>query len=1264
VHPANPNIVYVGAAQGGVYRSLDGGATWTPLMDSALSLAIGAITIDPLDPTRVFVGTGEGNLSGDSFFGVGLYRIDNADTTPVLSGPFEIRIPGTGTDAGNGHAFLGTSITKIVVDPANDNRIFVGNTVGVSGLDGTSICCGGTAPPSGSLGLYFSANALSDTPQFSLVAGLPGGGLGAVTDMALEPGSSSSLVVGVEDLNSPDNNPNTGIYRSTDATSAPAASPAFTETLNLEGEVIGFSFAINKVGPAVTVLAATDETDDVCVDSTGNAGLLRQSIDGGATWPNTIPGASGFCGGQCSYDKPVAMDPANASVIYIAGNADSDGGGPSARPFDACQSATFVKSTDGATFNIQDGSVHPNGHAIAIAPSDSSVIYFGNDGGIFKSTDSGSTWSSINTNGFSATQFQSLALHPSDRNFMIGGTQDNGTQLMAADGTWNRVDFSDGGYSLIDQNAPDTASVTMYHTFFNISGDLVGYAGVTSTANATEGNWNFFGCNDGVTPANGITCDDAVLFYAPLVRGPGNPNSVYYGTDRLYRSADGGTTNTVVSQTPIVDGAPVSTIAISPQNDNVRVVGLANGQVFVTTTGSSTLTDITGALPAAYVARAVIDPNNSNIAYVTLDDYGLNAGEHVWKTTNLSSPTPTWSASGSGIPDVPVNSFVVDPNDSGFLYAGTDIGVYHSSDGGATWTPFGAGLPRVAVFDIAIQNSNRVLRVATHGRGIWETAPEAPPTTSTTTTVSSSVNPSVFGQTLTFTATVTPAPTDGELVTFNDGTNPLGIGTIAGGVATLTTSSLAVGSHVISAVYAGDDNLLGSAGNLDTNPQVVSKADTTTVVASSPNASLFGQPVTFTATITDSSAGSTAAPAGTVQFVVDGVNFGAPVDLAAAGSNSSTAASQATASLSVAGSPHTVTANYVNADGNFSNSGSSLIGGQVVNPAVTLTAVESSSNPSVFGQSVTFTASVIDSSLGSTAPPTGAVQFVVDGINFGAPVTLTAESSNISTATSQATASLSVGGSPHTITANYVSADENFSNSSNSLNGGQTVTAADTTTVVTSDTNPSNLGQTVTFKATVSAVPPGSGTPTGNVTFKDGSTTLGTGTLSVGAATFATSSLSTGSHNITAVYGGDAGFTGSTSPILTQVVAQSADISVTLTHGPDPANLGGRLTFTATVHNNGPGTASVNFTETLVGRNTLVSAIPSLGTCSGAGPVHCDLGSMTNGQSITVTIVVTPIRQARTVSATATVTSDVFDSNPANNTASNTARVRFKPFHF
>src|SRR5207248_7177353 len=108
-------------------------------------------------------------------------------------------------------------------------------------------------------------------------------------------------------------------------------------------------------------------------------------------------------------------------------------------------------------------------------------------------------------------------------------------------------------------------------------------------------------------------------------------------------------------------------------------------------TGAKPQTNGTGPIPARNIAKAVIDPNNANTAYVTLDGYGLAVGQHVWKTTNLNGAPPTWvAAGGSGlnaIPDVPVNAFVVDPLNSQNLYAGTDTGVFRSMDAGPTWSP-------------------------------------------------------------------------------------------------------------------------------------------------------------------------------------------------------------------------------------------------------------------------------------------------------------------------------------------------------------------------------------------------------------------------------------------------------------------------------------------------------------------------------------------------------------------------------------------------
>jgi len=154
-----------------------------------------------------------------------------------------------------------------------------------------------------------------------------------------------------------------------------------------------------------------------------------------------------------------------------------------------------------------------------------------------------------------------IALHPTNRDFTLGGTQDNGTNQMQTGPAWLHVDNGDGGFTLIDQNASDTTNVVMYHTYFNASDALVGFA----ETDVAGGGFVFRGCGNGMTSANGISCSDAVNFYAPLAQGPGNPNTVYYGTDRLYRSPDKGLNNGIVSQVPIVAGVPISSIAVSPQ---------------------------------------------------------------------------------------------------------------------------------------------------------------------------------------------------------------------------------------------------------------------------------------------------------------------------------------------------------------------------------------------------------------------------------------------------------------------------------------------------------------------------------------------------------------------------------------------------------------------------------------------------------------------------------------------------------------------------
>ncbi len=721
VHPTDPNTVYVGTAQGGLYKSTDGGTTWTSLFDFQLeSLAIGALTIDPTDSNIVYVGTGEPNLSADSFAGRGLYIIRNANSaSPTLHGPYQLDVLGN-------NVLVGRSIGRIQVHPTDNNIVFVSTTSGSGGNPNT------TPASLPRRGLYRSTNAQSADPRFEQVqiTGITAPMDRNVIDIVLDPANPNLLVAAVMGAAS-----DGGLYRTANALDP---TPTFTRTLTLpDGTTNGRAeLYLNRNASSLTIYAATGEQSTVALGGPACAasasGLLRRSTDGGLTWSGPLPGSTGFCGGQCFYDMAIAVTPDN-QTIHLGGAARGGSG--------QCVIDVMKRSTNGgASFSRNDNTLHADEHALAIAPSNPQVVYTGSDGGIWRSTNNGTTWVSLNNAGFNAVQFQGVALHPWDRWFLMGGTQDNGTNCLAADGvTWSHCRDGDGGYAAIDSNAQDTTNVLMYHTFFNQSNNQIGFERATSTAANADGQlsgWTFRGCS-GTSSNNGFRCADAVLFYAPMELGPGNPNTLYFGTDRLYRSTNRGDTMTLVSQGPLVplaapnqaNGVVITTIGISPQDDNVRIVGLRNGSVFATTNGSSTLTNVTGAnfpapnpadLTRNSIGRAVIDPNNKFTAYITFTSFSPPLGQQIFKTTNLNDPTPTWTPASNGIPQVPISSIIVDPQDSNSLYAGTDIGVYHSSDGGANWAPYGNGLPRVAVFDVEISDVHRYLRIATHGKGVWE----------------------------------------------------------------------------------------------------------------------------------------------------------------------------------------------------------------------------------------------------------------------------------------------------------------------------------------------------------------------------------------------------------------------------------------------------------------------------------------------------------------------------------------------------------------
>jgi hypothetical protein len=358
---------------------------------------------------------------------------------------------------------------------------------------------------------------------------------------------------------------------------------------------------------------------------------------------------------------------------------------------------------------------------------------------------------------------------------------------------------------------------------------------------------------------------------------------------------------------------------------------------------------------------------------------------------------------------------------------------------------------------------------ATNSEGFFDTAAFsitiASVGSTTTITSNSPPSPTLFGETITFQATVGPnagAVEPSGTVTFMDGATTLGTGTLAdvGGVATASFTTgpnqLAVGSHPITAVYGGDANFGPSTSGIVT--RVVNQATTSTAVTSSLNPSVFGQSVTFTATITINPPSGAATLTGSVQFSVDSVNSGAPVPV------SGNQATFTTSSLSTA--PHTINADYLG-DTNFAGSNGTV--SQTVNKANSTTSVSSSANPSTVGQNVTFTATIAALVPGAGVPG-GQVQFVVDGSNLGGAVPLSGGTAQASTST------LTVAGSPHSVTANYLGSSD-FNASNGSLAGGQTVNAP-TPTPTPAPTATATPIPVPTATPTATPIPGGTATPT------------------------------------------------------------------------------------------------------------------------------------------------------------------------------------------
>jgi hypothetical protein len=650
--PANANKFYVGSASGGVWKTTDGGATFTPIFDGLGTLSIGALALDPRDSNILYVGTGEANPGGGS-------------TTQPGDGVWKT------TDGGATWQHLGLDNTfeigRIVVDPKNPSNVFVA-------------AMGALFFHSVDRGVYRSRDGGLTWTKVLFVSD----GAGAI-DLAIDPVTPTRMFAATwERQRTPSariyGGPGSGLWRSTDGGTTWTALAGGLPASSTQPSRIGVVVAPSSPG---TVYAIYSRKTDFSL-----VGVFR-STDSGTTWTQqsatslaSIIGAQGYWSGR------LFVHPTNPSDLWV------DGVG-------------LAHSTNGGASFTSVSGLHADQHAQWFSPANPAVILKGNDGGVYRSTNGGSTWTHFNN--LPISQFYTVEAHPLDPARIYGGLQDNGVQRTPTGATndWSSILGGDGLEVHVD---PLNSQVVYAESQFG------------ALRRSTNGGASFSNATSGLSGRLGWKTPIAI---DPASTGTGTTSTLYLGSSMLFRS-----TNSAQSWTPIsadltngnqgvgtIVFGTITTVAVAPSNKNTIYIGTDDGNLWVTQNAGTSYTRINAGLPVLWVTRVAVDPGNDAIAYATFSGFRVDQPlAHVFRTTDHGA---TWSDISGDLPDAPVNAIIVDPRQSSTLYVGSDVGAFVSTDLGASWAPLGTGLPDAPVSDLKfLPGPPATLYAATYGRSI------------------------------------------------------------------------------------------------------------------------------------------------------------------------------------------------------------------------------------------------------------------------------------------------------------------------------------------------------------------------------------------------------------------------------------------------------------------------------------------------------------------------------------------------------------------
>jgi len=677
--PGNRDILYVGTASSGLYKSTNGGVTFDPVFESGNTLSIGAIAVQPDNPDVVYVGTGEGAVRNSISVGDGIYKTIDGGRTWTHSGLNETE-----------------RFSRIVIQPSNPRIVL-------------AAAMGHAFGANEQRGIYRSTDGGVTWQRTLFINGTTG-----ASDVAVDPQNPDIVYAGMYDyMRQPwffrSGGAGGGLYRSEDGgvTWKKLTDPALKNGLPGAKLIGRIGVSVHQADPQV-VYALIEAQED---------GMLWRSDDRGLTWK--VVNRDRRINNRPFYYTQVRADPVDANRVYtLAGS--------------------FNVSTDGGrTFGPSGGRMFGDHHALWIDPTNPKRLLCGTDGGFFISNDYGRNWDFVNN--MPMGQAYHVGIDMAEPYHVLGGFQDHEiwrgpnekwNQVGVREGDWMRLRYmADGMHTIPDPRDPN---LIYYNGHF---GDITridmrnqeeryiqpyppGPAGGGANVEKYRFNWN-----------------------SPVHMSPTNPDVVYYGGNVLFKTVDRGetwqiispdlTTNDSEKQRP--SGGPITAdntraefhctitaIAESPREPRVIWAGTDDGNVQVTRDGGKTWTNvapaITGAPKFSWVWSIAASAVDVGTAYLTIDQHRLDDfAPHIFVTNDYGR---SWRKIADGLRGY-AHVVAEDPKEPNLLYAGTELGFFASFDKGASWTDLRLGLPPLAVVDLKVHPRDNDLIIATHARGFY-----------------------------------------------------------------------------------------------------------------------------------------------------------------------------------------------------------------------------------------------------------------------------------------------------------------------------------------------------------------------------------------------------------------------------------------------------------------------------------------------------------------------------------------------------------------